>query len=77
MTRALRYEAHKVFDPIWRRKSHKQGLATGFARKKAYRWLARELGLDVDECHIGFFDAATCRRVIALCRAHCARSDAA
>lgn len=66
-TRRLRYLAHEAFDPIWRG-TRKVGVATGHARKKAYRWLARELGIDPGEAHIGWFNAETCQRVIEICR---------
>lgn len=55
-TRQARRRAHDVFDPLW----------TGrrMRRQEAYRWLAHELGLKVEDCHIGEFDAATCQRVV-------------
>ena len=36
-------------------------------RAEAYRWLAGRLGIEKDECHVGLFDAETCRRVVELC----------
>ena len=38
------------------------------ARRRAYRWLAEQLRMSLDEAHIGMFDEATCRRVVAVCR---------
>src|SRR5690349_21187875 len=54
--RALKQEVHAVFDPLWRsgRKS----------RRQAYKELAEALGIDRDQCHVGFFDVDTCRRAI-------------
>lgn len=61
-TRLARQQAHAAFDPLWQR-AKRRG-----ARSRAYRWLARELGMPVEQCHIGWFDAATCARVIELSR---------
>lgn len=55
-TRSSRNAAHTAFDPIWR-----DGITS---RTNAYRWLARQLGIDVADCHIANFDAETCKRVI-------------
>lgn len=65
-TRRLRSLAHELFDPFW--KPADGSRSNSGARSRAYRWLADELGLPVEECHIGWFDAAMCRRVIAICR---------
>lgn len=37
-------------------------------RNKWYAWLAGELGIPVDQCHIGMMDEAMCARVIEACR---------
>jgi len=58
----LRYwkrQAHQAFDPIWRTGEKK--------RTQAYRWLAREMELDRDFCHIGMFDIDQCKQVIYIC----------
>lgn len=60
--REARMEAHAVFDPFWKRK--------GIGRSRAYRGLAKRLGIDVKACHIGMFDVETCRRVIEVVKAH-------
>lgn len=68
LTRQMRTLAHEAFDPIWRR-SHirRRDKHRAQARARAYRWLAQELGLHIDDCHIGLFDAAMCERVIQVC----------
>lgn len=53
--------AHDWFDPLWQN--------GGFSRSGAYHWLAKNLGLTVDECHIGMFDVATCEKVVTLAKA--------
>lgn len=58
--RTLKKEAHRQFDPLW-----KSGLLT---RKEAYKWLADQLKISIDDCHIGMFDVSQCQKVIHLCR---------
>jgi zinc-finger-containing domain len=45
-TRHLRAKAHESFDPLWR-----SGL---MPRSDAYRWLARELEIEDEACHISW-----------------------
>lgn len=52
--------AHAEFDPIWR-----DGLV---GRKEAYAWLASQLGIHTDVCHIGMFDEEMCRKVAEICK---------
>lgn len=54
--RTAKGRAHRVFDPLW-----KQGQ---MSRRGAYAWLAGELRIDIDQCHIGMFDLAQCAQVI-------------
>jgi zinc-finger-containing domain len=58
--RAYKVAAHNAMDRLWWRKGKK-------SRDKVYSWLASELGLAKDKCHISFFDIDTCKRVIELC----------
>lgn len=53
--RMARSKAHAAFDPFW-----KTDLMT---RKGAYTWLAEQLGIKVNDCHIGAFDIVMCLRV--------------
>lgn len=68
-TRQERIRAHEAFDVLWR---------NGYlARGAAYKWLQEALGLErEEECHIGRFDLATCRRVVSLCHAKLLDLDA-
>lgn len=54
--RKAKMRAHAAFDPIW-----KDG---GCTRGVAYSLLAEALGLSGAACHIGYFDVATCDRVV-------------
>ncbi|WP_294767148.1 zinc-finger-containing protein [uncultured Rhodoferax sp.] len=56
--RKARSAAKDVFNPLWQSGS--------MTRSEAYAWLAGALGIaNVDECHIGWFDVAQCKAVIA------------
>lgn len=60
--RAIKMKTHTVFDDLWKKNK-------GIDRAGAYRWLAHQLELDKDCCHIGLFDYATCEATIELVRA--------
>lgn len=74
-TKRARIEAHAAFDPLWKDIAevypnlHGRALKRlrGLARSRAYQWLAAQLGIPVERCHIGMFDAETCARVVAVC----------
>jgi hypothetical protein len=65
-TRHARSMAHKRFDPIWQSFLGK-GRSKNKARGEVYAWLAKELGIEIKDCHIGLFDLKTCVRVIEIC----------
>lgn len=58
--RKYKNKAHAIFDPIWQDRK--------MSRKEAYAWLASQLGLPVNETHIGMFDVDMCIKVIEVCR---------
>ena len=66
-TRYLRHAAHEAFDPVWIRHANREKMRFEAARPYGYLWLSIQLGIDVEDCHIGLFDAATCERVIEIC----------
>jgi hypothetical protein len=56
---------HRAFDRLW-----DPGRGGPFAaRNDAYVWLARQLRIEQDACHVGLFDVALCNRAIQLCNA--------
>lgn len=57
--RRARVKAHDRFDRLWRGGRMK--------RTDAYAWLAEQLGIKPEDCHIGMFDAAACARVVEVC----------
>lgn len=61
--RDAKQAAHLAFDPLWRNKGK-----AALSRKEAYAWLAEQLDIDPKDCHIGKFDVARCKAVIAICQ---------
>lgn len=58
--RRLRSVVHSEFDVFWK--------LNFFRRSEAYRLLAEDLGIPVEECHISWFDAEQCERAIQVSR---------
>jgi hypothetical protein len=65
--REAKMRAHAAFDPLWRERMRRDGMGKGRARAKAYAWLAKELNVPAEHCHIGMFDVALCCRVVDVC----------
>lgn len=58
--RSAKSAAHAMFDPLWKsRKMH---------RGQAYAWLAKQMGLRQEDCHIGMFDVDQCKKVFQVMR---------
>jgi hypothetical protein len=66
--RTAKKAAHTAFDALWRAKIKQQGCPKAFARGAGYRWLSKQLGVPVQECHIGMFDVALCQQVVQVCK---------
>lgn len=64
--RDAKMKAHQVFDPRWRN-VQEPGRTKRQTRMRAYAWLATQLGITNQECHIGLFDLETCAQVVAVC----------
>jgi ABC-type transport system involved in Fe-S cluster assembly fused permease/ATPase subunit len=54
--RQAKVNAHNYFDLLW-----KNGEMN---RKDAYKWLAEQLKISFDKCHIGMFDVDMCKKVV-------------
>jgi hypothetical protein len=65
--RAVRMNAHKEFDRLWKTKMLTRGLSKREARNAGYAWLAKEMGMTTDECHIGMMNKSHCIQVVNLC----------
>lgn len=61
--RRAKQSVHAAFDPHWR------GVKKKHARFRAYRRLARELGIPMEECHVGMFDVERCKAALLLVQA--------
>lgn len=64
--REAKKKAHACFDALWQAKM-KKGASKPIARGLAYKWLAKEMGLPQEECHIGMMDVHQCEWVVELC----------
>lgn len=58
--RKARKDAHDTFDLIW--------LERHLSRDQAYIWLAGEMGMSGEKCHISLFDIGLCEAVEWLAR---------
>ncbi len=59
-TRRWRSFVHSMFDPLWKRKMELDGCKKKTARTAAYTWLAKEMRLPVEDCHISLFNKDQC-----------------
>jgi len=59
-TRKLRHQVHCAFDPWW----PTIGGPPAGRRQRAYGLMAQALGIVVEECHVGMFDADQCRAAL-------------
>lgn len=75
--RAAKQAAHYAFDPLWARVMRRDSISKGEARGRAYAWLAKELGIAPEDCHIGMFDPEQCRRVVRICNGILRREERA
>lgn len=66
--RRAKMAAHAAFDPLWQAKMRRDKVSKKRARGAGYAWLAQQLGIPREECHIGMMDAALCRRVVDVCK---------
>ena len=63
--RELRKQVHALFDPMWRDGEMKRG--------KAYRLLSEEMGIPIEQAHIGEFREADCRKAVKALSKLCAK----
>lgn len=65
-TREWRKAAHAMFDPLWKRKMARDKVNKSKARNSAYAWLAQQMDMPIEECHIAKFTVTQCKEVIAI-----------
>jgi len=70
--REAKHKAHQYFDKIARtsliNKIWDKWIPNVSNRNKAYKWLAQQMGIDEEICHIGMMDVEQCMRVIEICK---------
>jgi hypothetical protein len=71
--RRARQHVHALFDPLYLKASEAydgedNGRLRNVARARAYRWLAAQMGILVDACHVGMFDLQQCREAYRILR---------
>lgn len=64
--RAAKQRAHAAFDPLWKGKMRRDGVSQKIARGAGYKWLAEQLGIAREDCHIGEFTVEQCEQVVKL-----------
>lgn len=60
--RRAKSKAHHFFDQLWSQAPNPKE-----ARKKEYKWLAKQLGIKHPDCHIGLLDDGQCWQVVKIC----------
>jgi hypothetical protein len=54
-----RHAAHQAFDRIWKLRI--------MSRTQAYQWLAGQMNLPAQNCHMGMFTQSQCEQVVTIC----------
>lgn len=57
-THDARWQAHQSFDQLW--------MYGAYTRSEAYKKLAKELGIELEDCHMKLMDRKTAERVPAI-----------
>ena len=53
----------------------RDGVTKRQTREAAYKWLAEQLNIPIDDCHVGLFREGRCREAIALLKRYCPEED--
>lgn len=70
LTRTARKDAHEIFDSLWSSRSDAfSEAARSRARTEEYAWMARLLGLEKKDAHIGRLSYEQCQVLIRACEA--------
>ena len=67
-TRVARQQAHLWFDKLWQAKMRREGCTQFEARSAGYRWLAAQMDMHTDDCHIGMMTEAQAWKVVGICK---------
>jgi hypothetical protein len=71
--REWKIKAHAAFDPLWKAKM-RQGHSKKSARNSGYAWLAEQMGIPREACHVGMFDVEQCKQVVEICSPYLRRA---
>lgn len=64
LTRFYKGQVHALFDPIWQYYIFTKKFKKYEARNKAYEWLGKQMNLNKEYCHIGFFTVEMSKEAI-------------
>lgn len=65
--RQAKSKVHSLLDAMWKRKMDRDNCSRRIARTAAYYWLATQLRIPVDDCHVGMFDLTRCAQAVEVC----------
>lgn len=78
--RGARSHCHKIFDPIWKsapdlpcyseseKTTKSRTIIQRAARRRTYAFMAEQMDMTEEECHIGMMDLNECRAFYRICR---------
>ena len=46
--KSWKISCHNMFDELWKNQ--------GYKRQNCYKWLAKEMRININDCHFGYFD---------------------
>lgn len=49
---------HRLFDKLWKEE--------GYKRQECYKWLSKEMKINISECHFGYFNVNQLRQAYAI-----------
>jgi hypothetical protein len=67
--RLLRSQTHGMLDPLWRNGHFP-------SRGVAYSWLAKEMEISTEACHVSMFDQNECLKAISILNSYCGELQA-
>ena len=77
--REAKKRAHHYFDQIAKtsliNEIWKKWIPDISNRKKAYKWLSKEMDLSEELCHIGMMNIEQCEKVISICEPYLTKTD--
>lgn len=71
--RRARQYVHQLFDPLYEKVAEAydgedNSRLRNVARARAYRWLSVQMGIEVEQAHVGMFDLQQCREAYRILR---------